>query len=116
MVSGETVDDVHVLPERVLILLRDERRTDTAARGADALDVTARQEEVMRRRLARHRQPALLRRPDHRDLQKIKMFKSDESDDRDTCSSPHQVVEVVGGGRHSTSSLRATWQMWTGRW
>ena len=69
VVRGEAVDNVHVLPERVLVLLRDESRTDAAARGADALDVTARQEEVMRRRLARHRQPALLRRPDHRDLQ-----------------------------------------------
>ena len=68
VISGETVDDVHVFPERLAVLLGDEGGSDLAAARPDAAQILGRQEQMVRSHLTCHRPPLLLRRADHQDL------------------------------------------------
>ena len=55
MIGGEAVDDGHVVPEGALVLLHHERRLDLA-HSAQPAQLGRRQEQVMWRHLARHRE------------------------------------------------------------
>lgn len=69
VICGKAVDDVHVVPERLPVVCGDEAGSHLAASGADARQVSRRQEEMMRRHLTRHRPTPLLSRANHQDLQ-----------------------------------------------
>ena len=68
MVGREAVDDVEVLPQRILILLRHQRWTNTHATRTDTRDVILRQEQVVRRYFTRDRKSARFRRFDDQNL------------------------------------------------
>lgn len=68
MVSGEAVDDVHVLPERLHVLAGAQRWPHGCTALPEAPQVVLAQEKVVRGHLARHRDPPLLGRLDEDDL------------------------------------------------
>ena len=72
VVSGKAVNDVHVVPQRLSVLLGYEHRSDLSPAGADPRQILRREEEMMWRRLARHRPTLLLRGADHCNLKQTK--------------------------------------------
>ena len=68
VVSGKAVNYVHVVPQRLSVLLGYKHRSDLSPAGADPRQILRREEQMMRRRLARHRPALLLRGADHRNL------------------------------------------------
>ena len=68
VVSGKAVNDVHVVPQCLSIIFGYEHRSDLSPAGADPRQILRRQEQMMRRHLARHRPTLFLRGPDYRDL------------------------------------------------
>lgn len=108
MVSGKAVDDVHVLPERLHVLAGAQLRPHGRTALPEAPQVVPAQEEVVRGHLARHRDPPLLGRLDEEDLGRAAVVSGEPTGSRAPAPNP-QFSPL-------TSSLRATWQMWTGRW
>lgn len=68
MVSGEAVDDVQVLPQRLHVLAGSQHGPHLRPTTADVGHVILAQEEVVRRHLACHLDALLLGRPDDQDL------------------------------------------------
>ena len=55
MIGGEAIDDVHVIPQRLLVFESGQSRTHFAF-ASEAHQIVGAQEQVMRANFARHRQ------------------------------------------------------------
>ena len=68
MVGGKAVNDVHVVPERLLVVTGDEAGPDLCPAGADPTSVLVTEEEVVGADLAGHGNTLLLGNPDDGNL------------------------------------------------
>ena len=61
MVGGETVDDIHVIPQFLLVFLGHQHWPHLPATGSDSVKVVQGEEEMMGRDLTRHVNSSFLR-------------------------------------------------------
>jgi len=108
VIGSEAVDDVHVVPQRSAVLLGSHHGTNFGALLAEELSVLIRQEQVVRANFASHGQALKSGQNSIKNVRDaVFVITNFERDCRPTFSLAARIIWI--------SSLRATWQTWTGR-